>query len=469
MSALVVAANRGPFSLSEREADGAVVATPAGGGLAPSLASAIARSGERAVWVAAPMTDLERRAARSGSVPTVHESLSLRLVGIDEATYHAAYDVIANSTLWFSFHGLFDASRRPLFDRHWREAWEAFRSYSEAFADRICEEADDKASVLVNDYHLLLVGRLLAERRPDLSTVHFTHTPFCTPDELAMWPRDARRELIDAMAGFGSCGFHTDRWAERYRTALSPTAASEPRDGAAFSAALGADAARLGEVASSPECAARLRELEELVGDRMVIVRSDRMELSKNLLRGFLALDALLEERPGLRGRVCMVARTYPSREGLPEYLAYRSEVEHLADVLNERWTPRCGGEAPIALAVDDDFPATVAALRRYDVLLVNPVRDGMNLVAKEGPILNERDGVLVLSEEAGAYDELSDAALGIQPFDVSDTAAALARALEMPATERARRAAALRELGAANPPEKWLATVMSKARPPSA
>jgi len=473
VSELVVASNRGPFSLAEN-GDGTIEVRPAAGGLAPSLAAALAAPPETAgpatgapgdvVWVAAPMNDLERRAAGEPALSTELPGLELRLVELEASTYAAAYDVVANSTLWFCFHGLFDAPRRPVFDASWRAAWEEFRRYNAAFAERICDEAGAGGRVLVNDYHLPLVGRMIAERRPDLATVHFTHTPFASAEELAILPRDTRRELLEGMSGFGACGFHTRRWEERFRRTAALAGSAVP---ATFTAGLGADADRLREVAGGAECEARLAALEELVAGRVMLLRSDRVELSKNLLRGFIAFDALLEERRELRGRVCFVARGYASREGLPEYLAYRSEVEHLVEWLNEKWSPLCGGEAPIVLDLEDDFASTAAAYRRYDVLVVNPLRDGMNLVAKEGPILNERDGLLVCSEEAGAYEELGEVCLGVQPFDVSDTAAAFSRALDMAPEERSRRAAELRRRCARTPPAAWLDQVLAAARVP--
>ncbi len=463
MSGLVVASNRGPYTLAEG-ADGQVVVRPAGGGLAPSLASALSAGEKEALWVASAMSPIERRAAGEGRVETGEGKLGLHLVSIEEEAYRASYDVVANATLWFCFHGLFDAARRPLFDRRWWEAWEHFRRYNAAFTDEIAEAADDGAVVLVNDYHLPLVGRMLAEKRPDLRTVHFTHTPFAEPVELSVLPGAVRRELIEGMAGFGACGFHTRRWEEAFSRSSVATAG---RVGPTFSCGLGADTERLAEVASSPECARAAAALDELVGDRTLIMRSDRVELSKNLLRGFHAFSALLEERPELRGRVCFLARAYASREGLAEYLAYRAEAEHLVAVLNERWAPLCGGEEPIIFQVDDDFPATVAAFRRYDVLLVNPVRDGMNLVAKEGPALNERHGLLVLSEGAGAHEEMAGAAISIQPFDVAETAAGLAAALDMEEGERRERSAGLAELAAACPPAEWLESLLAQARRP--
>ena len=157
---------------------------------------------------------------------------------------------------------------------------------------------------------------------------------------------------------------------------------------------------------ATPEVDAEIAALEERVGDRQLIVRIDRMELSKNIVRGFLAYDLLLEEHPELRERVTFAALLNPSRESLPEYLAYRNEVEQAAAQVNERWaTP---GWEPVILDQRDNYARSLAGLVRSDVLLVNPVRDGLNLIALEGPLANRRDGVLCLSREAGAHDELA-------------------------------------------------------------
>ena len=186
-----------------------------------------------------------------------------------------------------------------------------------------------------------------------------------------------------------------------------------------------------------------------------MITRVDRMELSKNLLRGFWAFDELLESNHRLRGRVLFLAMAYPTRQGLAEYVGYRNEVESTVARINERWAT--ADWTPIVLEVEDDYPRSLAALTRSDVLLVNPVRDGLNLVAKEGPLINRRDGVLALSREAGAFEELGEAALEVNPFDVSGTAAVLARALSMEPGERAQRAATLRRLITARRPADWL------------
>ena len=202
------------------------------------------------------------------------------------------------------------------------------------------------------------------------------------------------------------------------------------------------------------------------MGDCRVIVRVDRIELSKNLLRGFLAFEALLEAEPRWREHVVFAAYVYPSRDSLPEYLAYRSEVEALVERINNTWsTPTW---TPILMDASDFFPGSVAALRRYDVLLVNPVRDGLNLVAKEGAMLNRRDGVLALSREAGVWEELGSVSLEVNPFDVAGTAEVLGQALAMGPEDRAGRAAALRAAGGKRSPLDWLADQLAAASAPT-
>jgi trehalose 6-phosphate synthase len=157
------------------------------------------------------------------------------------------------------------------------------------------------------------------------------------------------------------------------------------------------------------------------------------------------------------------VAMVYPSRQGLPEYLAYANEIEQAVDRINERWATR--DWLPIILDERDDFARSVAGMQRYDVLFVNPIRDGLNLVAKEGPLLNRRDGLLCLSREAGAYDEMQAAVIGVHPFDIEQMAGALDDALATPMDLRATSAARLRELAGARTPSMWLADLLAHAQ----
>jgi trehalose 6-phosphate synthase len=450
----VLVSNRGPFSfhlVGDLPVPGA-----AGGGLAGSLHPMVAGTG--ATWVASALSEADRVAARSGLM--TDDGLRIELIDADTEVYNMAYNVVSNATLWFCHHHLFDSARRPRIDRRWMEAWEAYRQLNRLFAERVAQVAPEGGRVLVQDYHLALVGSELDRLRPDLRSAHFTHTPFADPSVLRMLPTAVTTELLSGMASFGACGFHTGRWAVAYRAGLATLPPAGGRQGPSnptYVSALTVDPVRLQAAAADPAVGTALARIDERVGgaDRQVIVRVDRMELSKNLLRGFWAYEELLEQQPQRRERVVFVALAYPTRQGLPEYLAYQNEVESTVARINQQWaTP---GWTPIVLEVEDDYHRSLAALTRYDVLLVNPVRDGLNLVAKEGPLLNTHDGALVLSREAGAFDQLGPGALEVNPFDVSGTAAALACALDMPRDERTSRADALRRMILSRQPADWL------------
>lgn len=457
----VIVSNRGPLSFHFD--DGRPVAGPSAGGLAGSLHPLVTGTG--ATWVACALGDADRMAVSEGLV--TEPGLRIELLEPDPDLYQMAYDVVSNATLWFCHHHLFDAARRPRSDEHWGEAWEAYRDYNRMFADRVAEVAPDGGRVLVHDYHLSLLGSELRRLRPDLRTVHFTHTPFADPAALRMLPVSVAEELLAGMAGFHARGFHCDRWAAGYQACQRELGTGLVLAGegtSTFTSALTTDPEQLAETAARPEVKQALVALEEAIGgtDRKVIVRVDRMELSKNLLRGFWAFEELLEQQPEWRERVVFLAMAYPSRQGLAEYLAYQNEVESTVARINEQWaTP---GWTPIVLLVDDDYLRSVAALTRYDVLLVNPIRDGLNLVCKEGPLVNTRNGVVALSREAGAFQELWPGVLEVNPFDVGGTVSVLAQALEMDGGERAAMAKTLRDIIVSRPPATWLDDLLNAA-----
>jgi trehalose 6-phosphate synthase len=442
----VLVSNRGPFTFEHGDGSD-LVAKRGGGGLITVVGGALA--GTDATWLAAALSDGDRDAATRGVLEI--DGLRVRMIAVED--FAAYYDVISNGTLWFLHHGLFDVPRRPRFDRAWHEAWAAYRRVNETFARTIADTAPDGADVLVQDYHLSLVPGALRASRPDLRIVHFHHTPFASPDAMRILPTDVATELLTGLAAATACGFHSERWARAFEGSCRDLIETSPTT---FVAPAAADADDIRGVAASDACDERLRALEDQLGDRKLIVRVDRIELSKNIVRGFHAFDALLRDHPEWRERVVFGAFVYPSREGLPEYLAYRQEVEGLIRRINEEWsTPTW---TPILYDARDDFPRSVAALRRYDVLLVNPVRDGLNLVAKEGPIVNEREGVLALSRESGVCGELGGVALEVHPFDITGTADVLHRALSMSAADRSVHARAVREKAMARTPDDWFA-----------
>ena len=256
-----------------------------------------------------------------------------------------------------------------------------------AFADVVAEAAPEDAAVLVQDYHLALMALFLADRRPDLRLVHFSHTPFANPDSGGCCPPTWAASCWPAWPPTTPAASTPHAGPTASRACCAEQLGDEPTT---FVAPLAPDAADIGRVGRGRGLRRRPRRARRHCRRPALLVRVDRIELSKNILRGFRAFEDLLERYPEWRERVVFGAFVYPSREGLPEYLAYRQEVEATVRRINERWaTP---GWTPILFDPSDDFPRSVAALRRADVLLINPIRDGLNLVAEEGPLVNDRD-----------------------------------------------------------------------------
>lgn len=455
---IVIVSNRGPVSFAiDDAAPVGVVAKRGAGGLVSGLAPLVRDTS--ALWVAAAMTDGDRLVATRGV--TEAEAHRVRLIDIDAATWSDFYDRVCNEALWFAHHGLFDPVYEPAWPPGWVDGpWEAYRRVNRAFADAVVADAPADAAVLVQDYHLCLMAPAVRAARPDLRLVHFSHTPFAPPSWLRMLPDVVREELLDGLAAHHACGFHASRWEQDYRDSCADAGRTPA---ATFVAPLGPDPDDLAATAGSAAATNAHQVLDDQLGDVAFLVRVDRIELSKNVLRGFLAFEALLEAEPHRRGRVVFGAFVYPSRQGVAAYDRYARAVADAVARINERfgtddWTP-------IHYDPTDDYPRSVAALRRADVVLVNPIRDGLNLVAKEAILLSARDAQLVLSPEAGAWDELGHAgAWEADPFDVGATARALADALDAPAGERARRAAQLRQAVSARVPADWLADQVAAA-----
>ncbi len=456
MADLLLASNRGPVSFAEDD-DGHLLSRRGGGGLVSALAGV---AGADVAWVCAALTPYDRRAVRSGAVDVP----GVRMLELDEVVFHRAYDRVANSLLWFVAHLMCSPATAPTFGAASRREWQGYQTYCAAFADALAEQAAPGAKVLVQDYHLTLVPAMLRARRPDLRIAHFSHTPWAPPEYFRLLPDETARGVLTGMLGADSLGFLSRRWADAFGRCCVELLGAR-FDGCTVGwggrttriavHALGVDREELQVRAAQPDVVSRLQTVRETVGDRRMLLRIDRTELSKNIVRGLQAYGELLRTRPEWRERVVHLAFAYPSRHDLPEYREYTAAVQRTAREVNEEFaTP---GWLPVVLQVADDYARSLAAYSLADVLVVNPVRDGMNLVAKEGPVLSGGGLALVLSAEAGAADELGEDALVVNPYDVLQTADAMHEALLMPARERAERCARLAERATAMPPTAWL------------
>jgi trehalose 6-phosphate synthase len=455
---ILVVANRGPVTYG-RSADGARQATRGGGGLVTALGGLLAH--HDVTWVASAMSAEDRRVSSEseGSVAeTTRDGAAyrVRLVAHDPDAYDRFYSVVANPTLWFLQHYLWGLGTAPDLGPELHEAWDrGYVPVNEAFAAATLAELERQpgAAVFFHDYHLYLAPGLVRRRRPEVVTTHFVHIPWPQPDYWHALPSELRRAVHEGLLANDVVGFHTHRWRRAFLDCCATLLGAEVDEAASTVAyagrvtevtahPIGIDADEFDGLRDDPAVVARERALVARRPERLVL-RVDRTDPSKNVVRGFRAFGLLLERHPEWRGRVGMLALLAPSRQDIPEYADYAAAVGRAVREVNERfgtddWTP-------VELDVADDFPRSVAGYKQFDVLLVNPVFDGLNLVSKEAPLVNGRDGVLVLSENAGSHDELSEWCLSVNPLDVVGQADALHAALSMGPRERRRRIEGIR------------------------
>jgi trehalose 6-phosphate synthase len=457
---LALASNRGPVTF-EITPEGERRQRRGAGGLVTAVSGALRE--REGLWIASAISDEDRIVAAEGPVTAVlgETRLTVRLVSVPEKTYAAYYDGFSNRILWFVHHYLWDPPRTPRFTEADDEAWGAYQEVNRRFAEATAEAAPPSGVALIQDYHLALVPRYLRALRPDLAIGHFWHIPFAQPDYLGLLADEWSSGLLEGMLAADVLGFQTARWADNFLSCTRSIAGLRARnrtiavDGRRVRAGVypvGVNPGHLAEIAAEPAAGAARKELKSWLGDRRMVLRVDRAELSKNILRGLRAYELVLERRPDLRGRIVHLVLLQPSRRSVPEYREYTDACIAEAGRINERFGPEA-----VRLELADDFPRSLAAYSLYDVLVVNPVFDGMNLVAREGPSLNKRGGVLVLSRNAGAAVELAPAALLVNPVDVEKTARAISDALDMPLEDRRERARRLRRLARGRDPSRWI------------
>jgi trehalose 6-phosphate synthase len=441
---LIVVSNRGPVSYG-RDADGLRTAKRGGGGLVTALRPLV--SHHDVTWIASAISDEDRRVAGQ----TIDEMgrdgapYRLRLVAHGEQAYRWYYDVVANPMLWFVHHSLWNLAYTPNLDRAFDAAWtEGYAEANAGFAAAVVDELDaaPDAAVFFHDYHLYLAPRLVRDQRPDATLMHFVHVPWPQPDYWGVCPERIRRAIHEGLIANDLIGFQTDRWRRNFVYSAREFLGEDVTPKTVV-APISVDVSEFEELASSEPVLAAERGIVSRRPEKL-IVRVDRTDPSKNIVRGFRAFELYLEAHREMVGRIGMLALLNPSRQEVPEYAEYSQAIEREAERVNERF--RAAGWAPIDLQIGDDFPKSVAAYKQFDVLLVNAIFDGMNLVAKEAPLVNRRNGSVVLSENAGVHAEFADWAVSVNPFDIAGQAAALEQALELPEVERRRRLEAIRE-----------------------
>jgi trehalose 6-phosphate synthase len=470
---LIIASNHGPVTFHRDDQGEIQPQRSAGGGLVTAL-SGIAQHVEP-TWIASAISE-EDKNWHGGVVPIGESgsSIGLNFVASEEAAYDGYYKVIANPLLWFLQHSMWDIFRSPTIDRTTWQNWQnGYVAVNRLFAETISKQilaSQKPALVMLQDYHLYLAPyfiRRVLRPRAKYTLMHFIHIPWPGAEDWGFLPPRMRQSILEGLCAVDLLGFQTREDGLNFiRTveSLLPQAHVNFKHGRIWyrnhathvrDFPISIDVEGLKRLAESDEVAENHKSFLEQYGGNPLILRIDRIEPSKNIVRGFQAFDEMLELHPEHRGKVQFLALLVPSRMEVEEYQTYLNELMGAAGQVNAKY-----GDStwePVRVVVGENYPRAVAALQLYDVLLVNSIADGMNLVAKEGPIVNQQNGVLVLSERTGARQQLESGALVIPPLDVSATASALHQALIMPADERKEKAERLRRLVEAEDIFNWL------------
>ncbi len=471
---VIVASNRGPVEF-RRDDQGRIRPYRGAGGIVTAMSTALLATD--AVWISPARTpeDVEMSRSCGGArmgMPADDPQYWVKFILPDPEQFRLYYDVISNTLLWFMQHYMWDISGGPDVDQEVYYAWnEGYRKVNQLFAEEVAAEiasTDKEPLVFLQDYHLYLCARYIRERAPRAMIHHFTHSPWCQSDYFQFLPVRMRRELLQGLLSCDVVGFHTPRYAANFlqccqdgdaaQVSLNMRKRSITLDGREVlvrNYPISIDHEALERTAARDDVGACRGRLKDMLGGRKMILRVDRIELSKNIVRGLEAYEVLLREFPAWRERVVFVVLLYPSRQTLPAYREYRAAVEEGARRINEEYGSE--GWQPVYLEIEDNYPRSVAALMEFDVLMVNPVSDGMNLVVKEGAVLNRRGGVILLSTKAGAFSEMKGSVLALNPLDIWETAQQLDRGLSMPAAKRKAMAAQARQVVMENTSFKWL------------
>jgi trehalose 6-phosphate synthase len=476
---VVFVSNRGPVQF-DRE-DGERTAGRGGGGLVTAL-SGLAGRLEDAVWVCGTATDEDEEVARENDGKAFEagegkESLLVRMVETDAEQRQKFYTVIANPLLWFVQHYLWPLVDAPDITKREIDAFEnGYVPINTRFAEVVAEEVEARGgdvTVMVQDYHFYLVPQLLRDRCPDVFLHHFVHIPWPQPDAWRVLPGRIREALYEGILGSDIVAFHTEHYARNFllgcqellNRPVDLEGLKVDVDGRTVRARwypISIDPGQLEEKAASPEVGEQERELDARRRDHLIL-RVDRADLSKNVVRGFKAYDVMLDDHPELSERVTFLALLQPSRQDVDEYAAYIEKIRRVvADVNLKHGT---ADWQPIDLRLEENMDLALAAYKLFDVLVVNAIFDGMNLVAKEAVVVNQRHGVLALSENTGAHEEMGRFALTVNPFDIQQQADAFYAGLVMDADERRERHAACEAAVRGNDIDRWLSEQLADVR----
>ena len=459
---LILASNRGPVEHYPAP-NGRSEARRGSGGIVTALNS-LAHTAHF-TWIASAMGEGDRAIAGSsfGSTyrsPLPGHKIDLRYVVTPRRVYHKYYNVLCNPLLWFLQHYMWNPPYNPNVDASVHDAWHGgYVPVNQAFARAVVDQAHENelpAVVIGHDYHLYLLPELVRQEIPDALIQHFIHIPWPTPRYWQMIPSYITRQICSSLVSANIVGFQTSQDRQSFLDTVEefvPGARVDREQNSILREGLttyvklyplSINVSEVQRISNSPRALEHEEKLMTVRNGTTTVVRIDRAEPNKNVVRGFRAFELLLTRHPELQEKINFLAFLVPSRTHIRQYQRYMEEINQVVAKINERFGT--DGWQPITTFMENNYTQAIAGMKLYDVLLVNTIMEGMNLVAKEGPVVNTRDGVLVLSETSGAFEQLAAAAVPVSPTDVEGTMEALYEAINMAPEEKKRRAALLAE-----------------------
>jgi len=454
---LILVSNRGPVE-HQMSGDGRPEARRGSGSVVTAFNSLVQKF--EFTWVASAMSEGDRVVSENGQglhikSPLPGHQINLRYVVTPRRVYHKYYNILCNPLLWFLQHYMWNPPYNPNVDAAVHDAWESgYIPVNQAFANAVIAEAQalEQAPIVIgHDYHLYLMPEFVRQGVPEAVIQHFVHIPWPTPQYWHMIPDYIIRRICESLCATDLLGFQTigdvrcflDTVEEFVPDVIvdrtSHTVARNGRTTSVKVYPISINVEEVQRIANTPRALGYENRLSADTGD-VTIVRIDRAEPNKNIVRGFRAYELMLTRYPELKGRVKFLAFLVPSRTHIRQYQRYMDEIQQVIQQINNNhgtddWQP-------IVPFIENNYTQAIAGMKLYDVLLVNTIIEGMNLVAKEGPVVNNRYGVLVLSHSSGVYHQLADGAISVSPTDIEGTMEALHQAITMSAKDRKDRAA---------------------------
>ncbi len=454
---LILVSNRGPVE-HQMSGDGWPEARRGSGSVVTAFNSLVQKF--EFTWVASAMGEGDRVVSENGQGPHIKSPLpgheiNLRYVVTPRRVYHKYYNILCNPLLWFLQHYMWNPPYNPNVDAAVHDAWESgYIPVNQAFANAVISEAQalEQAPIVIgHDYHLYLMPEFVRKEVPEAVIQHFVHIPWPTPQYWHMIPDYIIRRICESLCTTDLLGFQTIGDVRCFLDTVeefvpdvtvdrtSHTVARNGRTTSVKVYPISINVEEVQRIANTPRALDYENRLSADTGD-VTIVRIDRAEPNKNIVRGFRAYELMLTRYPELKGKVKFLAFLVPSRTHIRQYQRYMDEIQQVIQQINNNhgtddWQP-------IVPFIENNYTQAIAGMKLYDVLLVNTIIEGMNLVAKEGPVVNNRDGVLVLSHSSGVYQQLSDGAISVSPTDIEGTMEALHQAITMSAEDRKARAA---------------------------